>query len=182
MITHKRYPSIESFLLLNMKSFLVLLFLSLMFTTTFASNAAFWKSQGFPAANPWFPNPFEDVYVSEDGFHSIHFSLPTMSLDRLWEFLFMKPRRDDPAQIPIPASFFDFIPAQVGSIRINEPFEWSSPCFKTLSMVLTFNETFGTVSISASQKTDSLCEELYSFCDREACRFKLLEIPGHHTL
>ena len=147
------------------------------------------KSRGFSQPQS-FPNPFEDVFLSDDGFHSVHRSLASFSLERFWDFLTIFPERDsssrdsssrDSSQIPIPASYFDFIPGQIGSVRAS-PLKWSSPCFSDLSATLAFNATTGLVSVLASGKANALCSELYSFCDRESCRFKVIELPGHHTL
>src|SRR3989338_2388140 len=77
--------------------------------------------------------------------------------------------------------YYDFIPFQIGSIK-TQPLKWSSPCFSDLSFALTFNDTAALVSIQAAGKTNAVCSELYSFCDRESCHFKPLDVPGHHTV
>ncbi|MDP2436862.1 MAG: hypothetical protein Q8P67_14020 [archaeon] len=173
-----------------------------------SQDASFWASRGYPRSQP-FVNPFEDVFVSEDGLRSVHFNLPALSVERVWKLLSAPPSEDKKAQNPIPASYekkknhlffyvfllssyllfvlfrleryYDFIPFQIGSIK-TQPLKWSSPCFSDLSFALTFNDTTALVSIQAAGKTNAVCSELYSFCDRESCHFKPLDVPGHHTV
>lgn len=137
-----------------------------------------------------FPNPFEDVYLSEDGLESVHVGLAEgLSLERVWAWLAKPPTTTTkadkpPTQLPLAASYYDFIPMQVGSIPLaaGQSLSWQSTCFKQLSASMSSNGTTVTVTVAASGKADATCEELYMFADRESAHFKVVDLPGSHRM
>jgi hypothetical protein len=81
-------------------------------------------------------------------------------------------------------SYFDFLPAQLTSLGVNAslPFAWSGLCFEHLSASFGCNDTHGWVHLEAGKRRSLTCSELYSFADREASHYKVLEVGGKHRI